>query len=215
MAYRRILVPLKGGAADAHALKAAFDVAQAFSGHVAGVYVKPNPTLVLRYLGSGVSARVVQEIVEAAEDEAERAAGVARSALMQAAKAADAPVQPQARAGAGLGASFRVGENPIEHEDPIEGVIAEEARLSDLCVFESPVDKELLLVTKDFPFNLVEEFWKSAAFRGKFNLHVDVIRARNGHHAAEAVFKSAARALAAACALTGTGVLSTKGTLTA
>jgi imidazoleglycerol-phosphate dehydratase len=82
-------------------------------------------------------------------------------------------------------------------------------------VFESPVDKELLLVTKDFPFNLVEEFWKSAAFRGKFNLHVDVIRARNGHHAAEAVFKSAARALANACALTGTGILSTKGTLTA
>ena len=61
-------------------------------------------------------------------------------------------------------------------------------------VFESPVDKELLLVTKDFPFALVEEFWKSAAFRGKFNLHVDVIRAKNGHHAAEAVFKSAARA---------------------
>ncbi|MEO6324488.1 MAG: imidazoleglycerol-phosphate dehydratase HisB [Thermoanaerobaculia bacterium] len=82
-------------------------------------------------------------------------------------------------------------------------------------VFESPVDKELLLVTKDFPFNLVEEFWKSAAFRGKFNLHVDVIRARNGHHAAEAVFKSAARALALACARTGAGILSTKGTLTA
>ena len=82
-------------------------------------------------------------------------------------------------------------------------------------VFESPVDKELLLVTKDFPFALVEEFWKSAAFRGKFNLHVDVIRARNGHHAAEAVFKSAARALRQACAVTGTDVPSTKGTLTA
>jgi imidazoleglycerol-phosphate dehydratase len=82
-------------------------------------------------------------------------------------------------------------------------------------VFESPVDKELLLVTKDFPFALVEEFWKSAAFRGKFNLHVDVIRAKNGHHAAEAVFKSAARALRQAFAVTGTGIPSTKGTLTA
>ena len=82
-------------------------------------------------------------------------------------------------------------------------------------VFESPVDREMLLVTKDFPFVLVEEFWKSAAFRGKLNLHVDVLRARNGHHAAEAVFKSAARALACACALTGGGVLSTKGSLTA
>jgi len=81
-------------------------------------------------------------------------------------------------------------------------------------VFESPVDKELLLVTKDFPFALVEEFWKSLAFRGKLNLHVDVLRARNGHHAAEAVFKSAARALRDAVALAGTGVLSTKGSLT-
>ena len=82
-------------------------------------------------------------------------------------------------------------------------------------VFESPLDKELLLVTKEFPFALVEEFWKSAAFRGKLNLHVDVIRARNGHHAAEAVFKSAARALRIASARTGSGIVSTKGTLTA
>ncbi len=84
-------------------------------------------------------------------------------------------------------------------------------------VFESPIDKELLLVTKEFPFALVEEFWKSAAFRGKFNLHVDVLRARNGHHAAEAVFKSAARALkqAVAIAIAGTGIPSTKGSLTA
>lgn len=82
-------------------------------------------------------------------------------------------------------------------------------------VFTSPVDKELLLVTREFPFALVEEFWKSAAFRGKLNLHVDVIRAKNGHHAAEAVFKSAARALRVAASRTGGGILSTKGTLTA
>lgn len=82
-------------------------------------------------------------------------------------------------------------------------------------VFECPMNRDLLLVTRDFPFALVEEFWKSAAFRGKFNLHVDVFRARNGHHAAEAVFKSAARALRIAVALTGSDVPSTKGSLTA
>lgn len=82
-------------------------------------------------------------------------------------------------------------------------------------VFECPMDRELLLVTKDFPFALVEEFWKSATFRGKLNLHVDVFRARNGHHAAEAVFKAVARALRTAIAVTGTAVPSTKGSLTA
>lgn len=82
-------------------------------------------------------------------------------------------------------------------------------------VFESPVDKEMLLVTKDFPFALVEEFWKSVAFRGKLNVHVDVLRARNGHHAAEAVFKASARALRQAVAVEGGGVPSTKGSLVA
>lgn len=82
-------------------------------------------------------------------------------------------------------------------------------------VFECPLDREMLLVTKDFPFALVEEFWKSAAFRGKLNLHVDVLRGKNGHHAAEAVFKAAARALRDAVVRVGGDVLSTKGSLTA
>ena len=82
-------------------------------------------------------------------------------------------------------------------------------------VFEAPSTPELQLVTRDFSFALVEEFWKSAAFRGKLNLHVDVLRGRNAHHVAEAVFKATARALRLAVARTGTAVLSTKGTLTA
>lgn len=82
-------------------------------------------------------------------------------------------------------------------------------------VFEAPSTPELQFVTRDFPFSLVEEFWKSAAFRGKLNLHVDVLRGRNAHHAAEAVFKATARALRQAVARTEGSVLSTKGTLTA
>ena len=82
-------------------------------------------------------------------------------------------------------------------------------------VFEAPSTPELQFVTRDFPFALVEEFWKSVAFRGKLNLHVDVLRGRNAHHAAEAVFKATARALRQAVARTESAVLSTKGTLTA
>ncbi len=82
-------------------------------------------------------------------------------------------------------------------------------------VFEAPSTPELQFVTRDFPFALVEELWKSAAFRGKLSLHVDVLRGRNAHHAAEAVFKATARALRQAVARTETAVLSTKGTLTA
>jgi imidazoleglycerol-phosphate dehydratase len=108
----------------------------------------------------------------------------------------------------------RFGESTVPLDEALARTVVDLSG-RPYIVFESPLDKELLLVTKDFPFALVEEFWKSAAFRGKLNLHVDVIRARNGHHAAEAVFKSAARALRMAAARTGSGIVSTKGTLTA
>ena len=53
--------------------------------------------------------------------------------------------------------------------------------------WDVPFDKEMLLVTPEFPFALVEEFFKSVAFRGRLNLHAALLVAgRNGHHAAEA-----------------------------
>lgn len=81
-------------------------------------------------------------------------------------------------------------------------------------VFESPEKWEGVWVTPDFAFPLVEEFWKSVAFRARLALHVDVLRGTNGHHIAEAVFKASARALAMAVARSGEDIPSTKGTLT-
>jgi imidazoleglycerol-phosphate dehydratase len=67
-----------------------------------------------------------------------------------------------------------------------------------------------------FDSELIEHFWQSFAVQAKSNLHVLMHRGRNGHHIAEAVFKSLARALRIACELDPrqTGVASTKGTLT-
>jgi imidazoleglycerol-phosphate dehydratase len=80
-------------------------------------------------------------------------------------------------------------------------------------VFEVPLDREMLLIHKDFPFALVEEFFKSFANKCPCNIHVDLIRGRNGHHAAEAIFKAFAVALRQAKELTGGDVPSTKGVL--
>jgi len=80
--------------------------------------------------------------------------------------------------------------------------------------WEVPFDKEMLLVTPEFPFALVEEFFKSVAFRGRLNLHAALLAGRNGHHAAEAITKAFARALRDAIAPSGDGeIASTKGTL--
>jgi imidazoleglycerol-phosphate dehydratase len=73
----------------------------------------------------------------------------------------------------------------------------------------------MLLVTPEFVFPLVEELYKSIAFRGRLNLHVALISGRNGHHAAEAITKAFARALREAIRPSGDeGIASTKGSLT-
>ena len=81
-------------------------------------------------------------------------------------------------------------------------------------VWDVPFDREMLLVTPEFAFALVEEFFKSVSYRGKLNLHVALLSGRNGHHAAEAITKAFARALKDAMAPSGDdAIASTKGTL--
>jgi imidazoleglycerol-phosphate dehydratase len=62
---------------------------------------------------------------------------------------------------------------------------------------------------------LVQHFWRSFAGEARCNLHIELLYGSNQHHITEAVFKSAARALSAACRISDRiqGVLSTKGTL--
>lgn len=48
----------------------------------------------------------------------------------------------------------------------------------------------------DFDVELVPEFFKAFADNARLNLHIDLLKSSNGHHDIEAVFKSAARALA-------------------
>jgi len=80
-------------------------------------------------------------------------------------------------------------------------------------VFEVPMDREMLLIHRDFPFALIEEFFKSFANKCACNIHIDLIRGRNGHHAAEAIFKAFAVAVREAKAVIGSDVPSTKGVL--
>ena len=56
-------------------------------------------------------------------------------------------------------------------------------------------------------------FFRSLAMRGRFTLHVDLLRGDNDHHRVEAAFKALALALREAVALRGGGVPSTKGVL--
>lgn len=72
---------------------------------------------------------------------------------------------------------------------------------------------ELALVSNQFPLTLVAEFFRALSTRGLCTLHLDVLRARDPHHAAEAAFKAVALALRQAVQLVSERVPSTKGTL--
>lgn len=71
------------------------------------------------------------------------------------------------------------------------------------------------VVGVDFAASLVEEFWRACATNAGLTMHIDLIRARNSHHAAEAIFKAAAVATRTAFARTAppSFVPSTKGVL--
>lgn len=65
-----------------------------------------------------------------------------------------------------------------------------------------------------FAASLVEEFWRALAVNAGLTVHIDLLRARNSHHAAEAIFKAGAIALRSAVRRTSeSDVPSTKGVL--
>ncbi|MFN8007082.1 MAG: imidazoleglycerol-phosphate dehydratase HisB [Terriglobia bacterium] len=62
---------------------------------------------------------------------------------------------------------------------------------------------------------LVEEFFRAVAVQARINLHIEVLYGKNSHHVVEAMFKSAARAIAMAVSRNPRvkGIPSTKGVL--
>ena len=66
-----------------------------------------------------------------------------------------------------------------------------------------------------FPTSLGAEFFRALADNARINLHVELLRGSNAHHAIEAIFKAVARALRQAVErdLRVSGVPSTKGVL--
>ncbi len=71
------------------------------------------------------------------------------------------------------------------------------------------------MIGTGFASSLIEEFWRSLTVNAGLTVHIDLIRSRNAHHAAESIFKSAALALHHATRITRdpAAVPSTKGML--
>lgn len=87
--------------------------------------------------------------------------------------------------------------------------------VSGRSYFEFHADFPEAQIGPDFASSLVEEFWRACATNGGLTMHIDLIRSRNAHHAAEAIFKAAAVAFRGAIRSSGavTSIPSTKGLL--
>jgi imidazoleglycerol-phosphate dehydratase len=81
------------------------------------------------------------------------------------------------------------------------------------CEFHA--DLPPVVLGDGFQTEMVREFFIALAMRGGLALHADLLRGQNTHHKVEALFKALARALREAVRLEGSGIPSTKGTLSA
>lgn len=135
MTIRKILTPLTGSGRDAASLAAAIAAARACGAKVQALFVRPDPSEALPYMGEGVSGAVIQDIIRVAKDAADRALADAKTALQAAAAAANVPVVGKLAPGPDLAVAL------MEAQGPFEDIVAEEARLSDLVVFGPVADE--------------------------------------------------------------------------
>ena len=108
--------------------------------------------------------------------------------------------------------SRRYGEATVPLDDALARVVVDVSGRPYVAFHAEPPTWQKL---GDYDVALTPEFFRALATHAGLTLHLDLLRGQNAHHAVEAVFKAAARALGDATRLDPrvTGVPSTKGTL--
>lgn len=129
MTLRKILVPLTGGRRDTAALGAAMAVAKSHNSYVEGLFIRPDPSEALPFMGEGVSGAVIQDIIAASKDAANQASDRAKASFAEAASAAQIEIVtepcPPGAACARL----------LEATGAFDEIVSYRSRLSDLVVF--------------------------------------------------------------------------------
>ena len=151
MSYRKILVPLVGSDRDKQVLAAAFTVAKTFGAHVAALFVRPEPSEALPYMGEGISGNVIQEVLDAATKAADAALADAKAALKTAADAAQIPIVDKPGMREEATAALRVVQGHFAD------VVENDARLSDLVIFGALAAEERVGLKEAFEATLLTE----------------------------------------------------------
>lgn len=136
MSFVKILAPLTGGPRDAQVLAGAVAAALPFGAHVAALFVRLDPTLAMPFYGEGVSAVVVQEVMDASKEASDRAAQAARATLDGLARSTGVAQTEACEKRDAPTVSFR------EALGNFADCVTRAARLSDLVVFAAPKEDE-------------------------------------------------------------------------
>jgi len=150
MTIRKIIAPLTGGDRDRVVLASAFAAAKPFAAHVAALFVRPDPAEAMPFFGEGVSAVVVQEIVDVAREAADKAAALARASLHAVAGANGILLLDSPQHADTTSASFRDVQGNFTDR------VTEAARLSDLVVLGPLSEGDKPALTEAFETTLVE-----------------------------------------------------------
>lgn len=129
MAVRKILVPLSGADTEGAVLGTAMTVARTFGAQLVGLFVRSDPAEALPYLGDGVSGQVIEQLMQAAKDGADKASAHARQIFADKAARAGLPLVEKDNTSTLPSARFL---DVAGHRDD---VVATHSRLSDIVVF--------------------------------------------------------------------------------
>ncbi|CDO60496.1 Universal stress protein UspA and related nucleotide-binding proteins [Candidatus Phaeomarinobacter ectocarpi] len=127
MSIKRILCPLYGSPSDMGALNTGLALTKRFEAQADILFVRPNPTDALPYLGEGISGPIVEDIIDTARKAADSAEEQCRASASKAAEDAGLALSDDTQPGT---ASARVRVKAGRAAE----VIAAESRLADLVI---------------------------------------------------------------------------------
>ena len=132
MPHKVILVPVDGSDAAKPAVETAILVGQRFASHVIGFHVRANSKDAVPLLGEGMSGAMIEEIIELAEQEANKRADKARRMFNDLCAEKDIPMADRAPGPDQVSAAW------VEETGREDEAVARRGRLSDLIVAARP-----------------------------------------------------------------------------
>ncbi len=130
---RTLLVPMTGPKGQESAVEAAFALARDFRAHLSGLFIRPDPRAAIPFMGEGLTADAIQDLVDAAEREGRARAAQSQAVFEAAREAAGVPPGDGRDGGKSASASWE------ESVGFVADCVGRTARLADLTVLPQPV----------------------------------------------------------------------------